>query len=88
MAEILKLKGLTNEHLESSWGALWLGIRTSPGFKILGAIWDSSGGQLAVTWGHLVSDSMAEHPRRRFRDAEPEQKTEPSACERYLQLLE
>ena len=32
--EILKLKELPNEGLESSWGALWLGIRTFFGFNI------------------------------------------------------
>ena len=28
MTEILKLKELPNDGLESSWGVLWLGIRT------------------------------------------------------------
>ena len=32
--EILKLKELPNEHLEGSWGALWLGIRTLFRFKL------------------------------------------------------
>ena len=34
MTEILKLKELPNDGLETSWGALWLGIRTFFGFNI------------------------------------------------------
>ena len=33
MSEILKLKELPNDGLETSWGALWLGMRTFFGFK-------------------------------------------------------
>ena len=32
--EILKLKELSNERLEGSWGAVWLGVRTNFGFKL------------------------------------------------------
>jgi len=34
MSEILKLKELPNDGLETSWGALWLGIRTFLGFNV------------------------------------------------------
>ena len=34
MTEILKLKELPNDGLETSWGALWLGIRTLVGFSV------------------------------------------------------
>ena len=34
MTEILKLKELPNGGLETSWGALWLGIRTFFGINI------------------------------------------------------
>ena len=34
MTEILKFKELPNDGLETSWGALWLGIRTFFGSKI------------------------------------------------------
>ena len=34
MTEILKLKKLPNDGLETSWGALWLGIRTFVGFNV------------------------------------------------------
>ena len=34
MTEILEFNLLPNERLESSWGTLWLGIRTSVGSKI------------------------------------------------------
>ena len=33
MTEILKLKELPNDGLETSWGALWLGIRTFFGYQ-------------------------------------------------------
>ena len=34
MTEILKLKELPNDGLETSWGALWLGIRTCLDFNV------------------------------------------------------
>ena len=34
MTEILELKELPNDGLETSWGALWLGIRTFFGFNV------------------------------------------------------
>ena len=34
MSEILKLKELPNDGLETSWGTLWLGIRTFFGFNV------------------------------------------------------
>ena len=34
MTEILKVKELPNDGLETSWGALWLGIRMSVGSKM------------------------------------------------------
>ena len=35
LSEILKLKELPNDGLETSWGALWLGIRTFFDFNVL-----------------------------------------------------
>ena len=34
MTEILKLKELPNDGLETSWGALWLGIRSFSGSNV------------------------------------------------------
>ena len=39
------MKELQNEHLEGSWDAVWLGIRTLFGFK-LGVVGLQSGGKL------------------------------------------
>ena len=34
MTDILKLEELPNDGLDTSWGALWLGIRTFFGFNV------------------------------------------------------
>ena len=45
MAEIVKLKELPNDGLETSWGALWLGIRTGGNSLISADV--QTGGQAA-----------------------------------------
>ena len=39
MTEILKLKEVPNDGLETYWGTLWLGIRTFVGFNVDYCFW-------------------------------------------------